>query len=303
MRRASLVLVLALALCACGLDLGPVNGWVDAETVAPPLAFEGVAPRGMASVPMQTPVTLRVVTFNVMTGADPAALADQIRANAAIRNAGVYLLQEEEAYPGEGMSRTRRLADALDLGYAYIPGRTKGDGTHGLAILSRFPIEDVQVMNLRRTGKTPTSNQRIAIHAALIVGDVRLPIVNVHLETTLNIRDRILQLRPAVIDLPPVALVAGDFNTNPYLWEEGTVPVLPTSTIASTDQAPLLDDYMRGIGFATPAAEAGPTEEKYGVSSRLDAIYTRGVEVAPARVERDVAGSDHWPVWCDITLP
>jgi len=26
-RRASLVLVLALALCACGLDLGPVNGW------------------------------------------------------------------------------------------------------------------------------------------------------------------------------------------------------------------------------------------------------------------------------------
>ena len=297
------VLVLVLALCGCGLDVGPASAWVEAESVPPPLTFESEMPRGMATVPMQVPATFRIVTFNVMMGADPGALADQIRANAAIRDAGVYLLQELEAYPGESTSRTRRLAGALGLGFVYVPGRTKADGTHGLAILSRYPIEDVQVMNLRRTGTTPTSNQRIAISAVLVVGDVRLPIVDVHLETTLNIRDRILQLRPAVIDLPPVAVVAGDFNTNPYLWEEGTVPVLPPSTIANTDQAPLLDDYMRGIGFATPGADAGPTQTKLGISSRLDAIFTRGLAVGPATVERAVAGSDHWPVWVDVTLP
>lgn len=295
--------LLALALCGCGLDLGPPSEWVEADTVPPPLTFESEMPRGMAGGPLLSPITLRVVTFNVMMGADPALLAEQIRANAAIRDAAVYLLQEEEAYPAEGSSRAHRLAQALQLGYVYVPGRTKGDGTHGLAILSRYPIEDVQVMNLRLASKTPTSNQRIAITATLIVGDVRLPIVDIHLETTLNIRDRILQLRPAVIDLPPMALVAGDFNTNPYLWEDGTVPVLPPSTIADTDQAPVLDGYMRGVGFATPAADVGPTESKYGISSRLDAIYTRGLEVTTAHVERDVAGSDHWPVWCDITLP
>jgi endonuclease/exonuclease/phosphatase family metal-dependent hydrolase len=295
--------LLAIALCGCGLDLGPVNDWIEADTVPPPLALETEAPHGMSTMPLQVPATLRVVTFNVMMGADPAALAEQIRANAAIRDAGVYLIQEEEAYPKEGASRTRRLAAALGLGYVYVPGRTKDEGTHGLAILSRFPIEDVQVMNLRLASQTPTSHQRIAISAMLAVGDVRLPIVDVHLETTLNIRDRILQLRPAVIDLPPVALVAGDFNTNPYLWEDGTVPVLPPSTIAGADQAPILDDYMRSLGFATPAADIGPTESKYGISSRLDAIFTRGLPVTPARVERGVAGSDHWPVWVDVTLP
>lgn len=291
--------LIALALCGCGLDMGPTSEWVEADTVPPPLTFEVEAPHGMAGGPALAPSTLRVVTFNVMMSADPALLATQIKGNAAIHDADVYLLQEEEAYPGEGVSRARSLADSLGLGYVYIPARVKDDGTHGLAIISRYPIEDVQVMNLRLA----SNHQRVAVSATLVVGDVRLPIVDVHLDTTLNIRDRILQLRPAIIDLPPMALVAGDFNTNPYLWEDGTVPVLPASTIARTDQAPLLDDYMRGLGFATPAADVGPTETKYGVSSRLDAVFTRGLAVTPATVERDVAGSDHWPVWVDVTLP
>jgi len=98
-------------------------------------------------------------------------------------------------------------------------------------------------------------------------------------------------------------IIAGDVNTNPYLWEDGSVPLVPTAQIVDTDQAPLLDDYMRGLGFATPAADVGPTQRMLGVESRLDAIYTRGLTVSPANVERTVGGSDHWPVWIDITLP
>ena len=57
------------------------------------------------------------------------------------------------------------------------------------------------------------------------------------------------------------------------------------------------------LGFAAPTANVGPTERKYGVESRLDAIYTRGLIVGEGHVERSVAGSDHWPVWVDVTLP
>jgi len=60
---------------------------------------------------------------------------------------------------------------------------------------------------------------------------------------------------------------------------------------------------MRGLGFETPAANVGPTETVHGIESRLDAIFTRGLAVTEAQVERSLDVSDHWPVWVDITLP
>ena len=289
---------LALALGGCGLELGPEASWVPVDTIEAPLAPEhGEGPLRPFGLPGKH---LRVVTYNVETGEDPAGLADAILANPNLASAGLFLIQEQEHYPEEGSTRTSQLATRLGTGWTYVPGRVKHDGTHGLAILSRHPIENVAVMALPLT---EGAQQRIAIEADVVIGDTRLHVVNVHLETRINIRDRILQLRPAVIDQPPVVLVAGDVNTNPYLWEEGRVPLVPTAQIVDTDQAPLLDDYMAELGFDTPAADVGPTEEMLGIASRLDAIYTRGLEVSAAIVERSVVGSDHWPVWVDLTLP
>ena len=60
----------------------------------------------------------------------------------------VLLIQEIEDHPGEGGSRASRLAAALKMAFVYAPARTEGDGTHGLAILSRYPLERVEVMEL-----------------------------------------------------------------------------------------------------------------------------------------------------------
>ena len=103
-----------------------------------------------------------------------------------------------------------------------------------------------------------------------------------------------------MIELPEVALVGGDFNTNPYAWQEGEVPLVPTSQIVDTDQAPQLDDYMSSIGFTNPTAALGNTEVRYGIESRLDAVFVRGVAIGERGVERDVTLSDHWPVWVDV---
>lgn len=298
---AGLAAVALAALCpGCGLDLGEPTEWVDVATIEGALAAEHGAADEMPAVPAGSRRTLRVVTYNVNLGADPEGLAAQLRANPALAAADVLLLQEEEAFPAERASRTRRLATALGMGWSYVPGRMKGDGTHGLAILSRFPIEDAHVMTLPRT---EAWKPRIAIRAEVVVGEARLPVVNVHLETRINITDRILQLRPAVLELPAAVIVGGDVNTNPFLWEEGEVPLVPLAQIADTEQAPLLDDYMRALGFTTPAAEVGATHRVHGVESRLDAIYTRGLAVTPAQVERTLTTSDHWPVWVDVTLP
>lgn len=291
---------IALALGAgCGLEIGPPGEWIPAASIAGELAAESGAPPRPLAAPEARVATLRVVTYNVHLGGDPRALAEELRADAALARADVFLLQEEEAYPTEGESRTRQVAALLDLGWSYVPARVKGGGTHGLAILSRYPILEPQVMTLPATEDW---KRRIAVRAEIAVGDRRLTVVDLHLETRINVTDRILQIRPAVLDLPDEAIVGGDMNTNPFVWEEGEVPLVPTAQVVDTDQAPILDDYMRAIGFDTPAAGVGPTHRVLGIESRLDAIYTRGLEVTDAQVARGLTTSDHWPVWVDVTL-
>ncbi len=289
-----------IGLTACGMDLGDPAEWIATDTIEGALAVElGGAPPLRSTMP-RSGDQIRVVTYNIDMGGDPETVAEELRANDALAQADVWLLQEEEWYPNETATRASRLAAGLGMGWLYVPSKQKGDGTHGLAIVSRFPIESSEMMWLPNPDNW---KPRIAVRAEIVVGDLRIPVVDLHLETRINITDRILHIRPAVIDLPRQVIVAGDVNTNPYIWEEGSFPILPSGQIVDTDQAPVLDDYMRQLGFATPAADVGPTESHLGVESRLDAIFTRDLVVTPATVERGITASDHWPVWADITLP
>mgnify|MGYP001593276469 CR=1 FL=1 len=290
-----------LAFAGCAIDLGPTAPWIDAAEIGGPLAPELGPPPG---IPASAPAQLRVVSFNVEKGADVEGLAAAIRGTPALATADVLLLQEIESHPDEGGSRASRLAAALGMGYAYAPERVEGDGTHGPAILSRWPLEHVQVMALPFADLAISDAPRIALAAEVAVGDQVLHLVDLHLDTRLNATGRILQMRPAVLDTPWPTIVGGDLNTNPYLWAGDTVPQLPVDSLVDSDQAPVIDDYMRHIGYATPTADLGPTQRFGGVvDSRLDAIFTRGVTGVPGAVERTVTLSDHWPLWIDVDLP
>ena len=296
--RALLLACLLGALPGCNASIGDPGVWVPIDTVAGPLAPEDRAlPAG---VPRMAANPLRVVTFNVQLGANVDGIAAALAGNDNLAHADVFLLQEEESYQEESAARAVRLADALDLGCTYVPAREVGDGTHGLAILSRVPVDNVEVMDLPDSS---IANPRIALRADVHVAGSTLRIIDLHLGAMLNITDRILQMRPAVLHAADTVLVAGDFNSNPYVWDDGKVPVVPVSVVAGADQGPILDDYMRTLDYDTPTAGVGPTEHMYGVSSRLDAIYTRGLQVTPGQVERNMDVSDHWPLWVDVTLP
>lgn len=292
---------LALALAACGTDLGEPAVWQDADTIAGALAPTVVdAPL----VPSRAPGTLRIVTWNVAKGADVDGLAAAFRDDPALAAADAILLQEIEAHPGEGGPRALRLAAALGMGVAYAPERLQDDGTHGPAILARWPIAQVQVMELPYAALAVSQVPRRALAVDLQVGATRLRIIDMHLDTRLNATERILQLRPAVLDAPMPTVAGGDLNTNPYLWGDGAVPDVPASTVVDTDQAPVIDDYMRHVGYAAPTAGLGPTVTFAGViEARLDSLYTLGVTATPGAVERALALSDHWPVWIDVALP
>lgn len=288
-----LVAAALVSLAACGVDLGPSQPWQSIDSAALTMPAEQSWPTVFeVGRPIQTD-PLRVVTYNTEYGQDPDGLAAAILADPALSRAGVLLLQEEEAYLDEGSSRAAQLAERLNLGFVYIPARHKNGGTHGLALLSAFPLDHIQKMDL------PLANngvQRIALAADVHVGDRTLHIIDIHLETRLNPSERVEQLHPAVIDAPDATLVAGDFNTNWIAWA-GSIPVLANDR----DQAPILDSYMDAIGFDTPTKDSGPTEHAFGFEFRLDSIYTRNLDAKFGGVVR-TGPSDHWPMYIDVTL-
>lgn len=257
----------------------------------------------MALAARAQPRPLRVVTFNVHGGADVDALAAAFTQHPELSRAGLILLQEEESHPDEGASRPARLAAALGMAHVYAPAREVDGFTTGLAILSAFPLDAVETMELPHADLGASTYRRIALAADLVVGATRLRVVNVHLDTLMNVTDRILQLRPAVIDAPDPVLVGGDFNTNDWVWVESGLPLFPTHAAADTSQAPILDSYLRALGFATQCEGVGVTESLAGLGFRLDGVFTRGVAAGTGQVARDVDLSDHWPVWVDVTLP
>ncbi|HSS00663.1 MAG TPA: endonuclease/exonuclease/phosphatase family protein [Kofleriaceae bacterium] len=291
--RAACAACTVMTLAACDVELGPSQPWQSIDQLRAPMQAERAAPGAMGSARPASADPLRVVTYNTEYGQDPQGIADAILGDPALARAGVFLFQEEESYPEEGRSRAAQLASLLGLGYVYVPARTKGDGTHGLAVMSAYPLEAIEKMDLPLADN---GVQRIAVAADVHIGDQILHIIDVHLETRLNPRDRIAQLHPAVIGAADAVLVAGDFNTNWMTWAGG-VPVLA----AERDQAPIVDSYMTSLGFSLSSAGSGPTEHAYGLEFRLDSIYTRSLDVTFGGVVR-TGPSDHWPMFIDVRL-
>jgi endonuclease/exonuclease/phosphatase family metal-dependent hydrolase len=183
------------------------------------------------------------------------------------------------------------------MSHVYAPTWDTGGGTRGLSILSRFALRDIEVMYLPDASE-PAARTAIAVVIDTPGGPIR--VINVHLHDARNIIERILQLRPAILDAPHRVVVAGDFNTNDYIWADDTVPIVVLDPAADTSQAVALDEYMRGLGFQTPTASFGKTWRGVLEDQRLDAIFTRGLPTGAGAVDRELELSDHWPVWLDI---
>lgn len=292
-----LLLAFALVFSPDGGDNSTRN---SSLTLAPPEV--GV----LRAAPELNPSVLRLASFNVHYAPEPVKLAEGIRANPALARADVFLLQEIEAYESEGTSRTRWLAEALKLNYVYAPARaTPAGGTHGLAILSRFPIRDVEIIPLKQFDLGRRTRQRIALAATLEVGEADLRVYNLHLDTRINPGDRLKQLSPVVTRARahpiPRVVIAGDFNTNPFRWLGHVFPF--HFPIFRANQAKAVDKFMAARGFETRFSKSGPTCRKgpFGLLRfRLDSIYTRGLQVRDFGVEWSVKVSDHSPLWIEV---
>jgi len=287
-------LVLVLVLVGCVDMTDHQTPWQDASTITGTLAPEfGVTP-----APLSSTCTLRIATWNLHFAPDPADLAARIQTS-DLASADVILTQEVDAYPDEPSSRASRLAAALGMTYVFAPATTVGEHTHGLAIFSRYPLTAPAIRELPFFDNALNPERRIALRADVDLGDELLRIVDVHLDTRMAPADRIFQLHPAVNDSGDRLIAGGDFNTLPWSWAGGTVPVTSTEAVTGQQQAAVVDDYMLGNAFTRALTPDSPTFPVPLFSMRLDNLYARGPAITAAAVA-PVDGSDHRPVWVDV---
>lgn len=281
------VIIVVLAGCVSESGPGPWQAPADAEIGPPPPA----AP---------TKCTLRIASWNLHFAPDPEGLARAIAASSEIRTADVLFAQEVDAYPAEPGTRASRLATALGMTWVYDPARAQGsDGTHGLAILSRYPLANIEERQLPYVDQAIHPERRIALAADVVLPDDTVRVVDIHLDTRLGPADRVGQLDPAVDGAGDRLVAGGDLNTLPWTWVGGAVPLTEDDAVVGQEQAQIVDDFMTAIGFTGAIAPTAETFPVTGLTIRLDNLYTRSLPLVAAGVEH-VPGSDHWPIWIDV---
>ena len=262
--------------------------WIGSTVLwaAEPLVASG----GFVRTPPETvPAELRVLTYN-LHGPPNVRMDDLVQAltnDQVLKEATILGLQEVNRHHRKTGYRdvASELATSLGLYYAFAVENPykKGGGERGLAILSRFPISQVERIALPHAG--PGGRQRIALGTTVHLGPNRLRVYSIHLESRIANRKHADQLRTVLSDAngyPEIpTVIMGDFNTV-YFRTEQTF------------------DLMKASHFQTKRYQESSFRKVLLLRKKLDWIWTRNLEILESGVQGNIEVSDHRPVWAQL---
>jgi endonuclease/exonuclease/phosphatase family metal-dependent hydrolase len=242
--------------------------------------------------------TVTVVTLNLAKETNIKTILADLSPVPQLRGADVLLLQEVEALAEGRESVAERLAAALGFNFVFAPAnRWNNNGVEGLAIVSRYPLQNVEVLRLPKFNLKFNNRCRIALAATIPtpLGEIRL--LNVHLDSRIQLPERLQQLSPVVEtarESGELCLVAGDFNTADLHWLGRWFPM----PFRNQDQA--VRRVFEQAGFHTPFTNGKPTFDFLGL--RLDSVFLRHLDCRESGIE-PVGFSDHRALWVTIGKP
>lgn len=220
----------------------------------------------------------------------------------------VLALQEadKQTTRSGGHHVARELAEALRVSWVHAPaGLPRGQppvarqwwldfeeqiglhdtGDTGVALLSRYPLEDVTRIDLP-WHECPW-RPRLAMAATISLADNKLRILNAHVDPHAAIGGQLEQLEVLAAEAEkhsgPI-LVVGDFNT------------LSRQKCAETRS------FMEARGFQTPIPTGTPTWRGAGIRLHADWIFYRDLKITNWGVARPLNVSDHWPIWAEVVV-
>lgn len=232
--------------------------------------------------------TLRVLSYNIHHGRGLDDQVDLKRIASLIRNADpdVVALQEVDRNTSRSgnVKQSRELARLTGMYASFAKAIDFQGGEYGQAILSRFPLTDVEVTKL---ANRDNREQRIAVSVLFdLAKDYRVQFVSTHLDhAEPNIRlEQAEQLASLGSRNAVLSLLAGDMNDVPRSKV--------ISKITETWSAP--QDHQNLYTFPT----ATPTRQLDYILLRRP---TKPVIVSSKVIDESVA-SDHRPIFISIEL-
>ena len=277
--------LLVITVLLIGL-LAPAPPWFAAKST-PQDAY--VSSGGAGGGPI-----VRVASINTARVTDIEAMAREIEAFDALRGADVLFLQEVVRASGDQLSTGEQLARRLGRNVVFA-APDGGQTYSGLAILALKPLRDVKVRPLKNVSLIFRSRKRIALIATAETPAGPVRVINTHLDTRINPKERVEQLGPAIEEARgytgPV-IIGGDLNTNDMQWVSHVVPVPYPGW-----QAKAVRKLMVEQGFSTPFELRRPTFDH--LKMQLDWLFC--TRLRPSRsVIHPLAFSDHHAIWAEF---
>lgn len=253
------------------------------ESAAPYVALVRAAAQ-TPHTPKQLPTRMRIATYNVhrWSGVTGRQVPDATLAGNVISqlDADVVALQEV-LRPFDAKDPLTELAEEQHLHVAFVVTRAHRRGELGNAILSRWPITSLFVLDLSFS----RLEKRTALAAEFKLGERSLTVVATHL--ALRDRTRQRQVR-AILSHPqlqgPVVLM-GDLNA----WRRSKATQALEAALGAHDNC----RWPASFPSARPILA-------------LDRIYSRGAQIETLEAHRSNdarRASDHLPVIAGLKLP
>lgn len=259
----------------------------------PFIGLGGLEPLHAHPQPIMSERTLSTVSLNLAKESSSTTVVRAIRQAPRLRQADLFLFQEVRHTDGKPSVAEDA---AHQLGYSAAFQAAPGFVDQGVAIVSRYPLSDVRITDLKPCDLRFRSRKRLSIGATARTpwGDVR--VWNVHLDTRINAGERLEQLEPVLNEASRYQgpkLIGGDFNTNDLYWVGNVVP-LPFGP----RHGAAIRTSLRQRGFETPLAQ----DVTYPLFQRhLDWIYIHEMKAVDASIE-PAAFSDHHAIWVHTRL-
>jgi endonuclease/exonuclease/phosphatase family metal-dependent hydrolase len=234
--------------------------------------------------------TISIASMNLDHEASFDKVLHDVEAAPRLRNADILLLQEVAHVDG-GASIASRLADKMGYHVAFSPEGPKVYD-RGLAVVSKFPIEDSKVEWLTPYNLHFKTRHRFALAVKLRTPSGELRIWTAHLDTRINPVQRLGQLQPVMDEASKLTgprLIGGDFNTNDFYWIEHMLPIPHGGSYRSKVRL-----AMAQLGFKTPFADDLVTLPV--IHQHLDWLFVNGMEPLSSSTE-PIPFSDHHAIW------
>jgi endonuclease/exonuclease/phosphatase family metal-dependent hydrolase len=239
--------------------------------------------------------TLSVVSLNTAKETNPDRMVSALDRAPRLRQADLFLLQEVVDTDGEA-NTAGHVAQRLGYFTAFAAATSRAHD-QGLALVSRYPLQDVQILRLKQCDLGSRTRSRFALAATVRGPWGNIRIWNVHLDTRINAAERLEQLQPVIEEATRYTgprLIGGDFNTNDVYWLRNRLP-LP----GGPPHSALIRHAMEQHGFETPLPNALNTFP--ALRRHLDWIFIRELRALAASLE-PAPFSDHNAVWMRLTL-